>query len=58
MKALSSSYGIIVESDNRELLRQKLYAIRRTSPLYDNIALVFHPTQSNQLLIIRKDLNV
>ncbi len=44
----------MVETDDRERLRQKLYAARKSIPELSGLAIVFHPLREDQLLIINK----
>lgn len=53
--ALRSPYGVIVETDNVTLLRQKLYALRKQDPALS--VLTFKPSPLNptgELWIIKR----
>lgn len=54
--ALEQPLGIVLQTDNPERLRQKLYEIRREmSPTFDNISFVISPTgPQDQLWLVKK----
>lgn len=52
--ALRSPSGTVVETDDAEFLRQKLYAIRRDNAEFVNLAFVISPANGSDLWIINK----
>ena len=52
-QAWESQFGIIVQSDDAERLRQKLYAIRKNMPGMDSMSFVISPANGNDLWIIK-----
>lgn len=54
--AVNSPYGIVVETDDAERLRQKLYAIRREYEAdFSNLSFVISPMNGADLWIINKE---
>ena len=56
LKALRSKNGVLIETDNRMLLRQHLYRARAelNNPELDSIVIVL-PEQANQIWLVHKD---
>jgi hypothetical protein len=52
--ALSSEFGVVVETDDPERLRQKLYPLRKQDPMFEPLAFVISPLNSRDLWIVRK----
>ena len=52
--ALRSPFGTVVETDDAERLRQKLYALRRSSPEFEPLAFVISPMNGSDLWILNK----
>lgn len=52
--ALRTPHGVIVETDDAERLRQKLYAVRRESDDFTDLAFVISPMNGSDLWIVRK----
>lgn len=52
--ALRSPLGIVVETDDAERLRQKLYAIRRENEEFEPLAFVISPMNGSDLWILNK----
>jgi len=54
--ALASPLGIILETDDIERLRQRLYAVRKSlaDPALDNLSLVQSPLDPNHLWIVKR----
>lgn len=50
--ALHSPLGIIIETDDPEFLRQKLYPLRKDRPEFANLAFVISPTHPDTELWI------
>lgn len=57
-EALGSEFGVVVETDNPERLRQKLYALRKSAsdPMLEQISITISPTNpaSHVWLVKRK----
>lgn len=53
-RALESPYGIAVETEDPNHLRQKLYPIRKTTPEFDPLAFCISPLNANDLWIIKQ----
>lgn len=55
--ALHSPLGIVIQTDNAERTRQKLYRARRElmNPELDKLSLVISPTDPSQLWIVKND---
>lgn len=54
-EALDSPMGVVVETNERILLRNKLYAVRRShKPLFDGLSIVLPPAQG-ELWIVKKE---
>lgn len=57
-RAVNSPHGIIVETSNLPVLRQKLYALKKEYPDLANLILKPHPIESDsKLYIIRKPVD-
>lgn len=55
LQALSASIGVKVFTNNPNLLRQKLYALRREDSTYNVLSFIISPTDpESHLFIIRK----
>jgi len=57
-RALTAPLGIVVETDDVEFLRQKLYAARRTLPEIEDLghlSFVPSPTNPQQLWIVNRN---
>lgn len=52
--ALRSPSGTIIETDDAEFLRQKLYAIRRENAEFVNLSFVISPANGTDLWIVNK----
>lgn len=53
-RAMTSPYGIVVESNDPERLRQKLYPLRKAQPDFAPLSFVTSPMNPNELWILRK----
>lgn len=53
-KALESTHGICVTSNNPSLLRTKLYTARKDYPAFKNLSFII-PTNGNELWILNPD---
>lgn len=51
--ALHAAFGVVIETDNAELLRQKLYALRKEDPAFDALSFVISPINGVDLWIIK-----
>lgn len=52
-QAYAAEFGIVVETDDVELLRQKLYTIRRENPDLSCLSFVISPFNASDLWIVR-----
>ena len=52
---METPLGIIVKTDNVTLLRQKLYAARKSDPVFAPISLVPSPVNPDELWIVNKE---
>jgi hypothetical protein len=52
--AVNSPYGVLVETDDAERLRQKLYAIRRDNKDFAALSFVISPMNGVDLWILNK----
>ncbi len=52
--ALRSPYGVIVETDDPEFLRQKLYPMRKSDPDFTPLAFVISPMNGKDLWILNR----
>lgn len=52
--AVNSPLGVVVETDDPERLRQKLYPLRKSDPLFESLAFVISPLNSGDLWIVKK----
>jgi hypothetical protein len=54
--AINSPFGIVVETDATELLRQKLYALRKEyAPEFEHLSFVVSPINGADLWILNKE---
>lgn len=53
-EALETDLGLIVRSNNRKLLMQKLYAIKREDEALASLSLSLDRIASDQLLILKR----
>jgi len=55
-QALASDFGIVVETNDRNGLRQALYRARveTKNPALDNLSLILSPTDEAQVWIMKK----
>lgn len=54
-EALRAEYGVVVETNDAERLRQRLYALRRTEPSFTPLAFVISPFNGTDLWIVKKE---
>lgn len=55
--AARSDYGIIVETDDVERLRQKLYPLRKTDSYLEGLSFVVSPTNpARELWIVKREV--
>ena len=55
-QALNSKFGIIIQTDNPELLRQKLYAERKKDPDLARISITISRTDpQTQIMLVKKN---
>ena len=47
--------GIVIESDDVERVRQKLYALMRDNEIFSSLSLIPSPLNPRELLIIQKE---
>ena len=52
--ATRSALGLVIETDDAERLRQKLYAIRRGTSDFDNLSFIISPINGVDLWILNK----
>lgn len=52
-EALHSEFGVKVETDDPEFLRQKLYKLRKESALFTPLSFVISPFSSTELWIVK-----
>jgi hypothetical protein len=52
--ATRARIGLVVETDNAERLRQRLYAARKDSPDLTNLSFIISPMNGSDLWIINK----
>jgi hypothetical protein len=52
-KALHSPFGLVVRSDNRDLLRQRLYKLRKSDPNLSVLTLTTSPENETDLWIVK-----
>lgn len=55
--ALHSEFGSVVETDNLELLRAKLYAVRKDHEDLQILSFVQSPTNPSHLWIVKRHAN-
>lgn len=57
--ALASPLGVVIETDNFERARAKLYAARREAmdPALDNIAVMQSPTNPSDIWLVKRKQN-
>ena len=53
-EAVHSPFGIIVETNDAERLRQKLYPLRKDDPSFTPLAFVISPMNGRDLWILKK----
>lgn len=54
--AVNTPYGIVVETDAVEPLRQKLYALRKEyAPEFDNLSFLVSPINGADLWLLNKE---
>lgn len=53
-RAMTSPFGIVVESSDPDRLRQKLYPLRKAQPDFLSLSFVLSPMNPNELWIVRK----
>lgn len=56
-EAINTPYGLVVETDDAERLRQKLYPLRKTEPDFAPLAFVISPFNGRDLWIVRNPTN-
>lgn len=54
-EALGARYGLIVETNDAERLRQRLYAIRRDVEDFTPLAFIISPENGKDLWIVNKE---
>lgn len=52
--ALRTPFGLVVETDNAEHLRQKLYVIRRENEDFHPLSFIISPFNGSDLWIVNK----
>lgn len=52
--ALRTPFGTVIETDDPEKLRQRLYAVRKESPDFTDLAFIISPMNGLDLWIVRK----
>lgn len=52
--ALRAEFGIVVETDDANFLRQKLYALRRGTAEFEPLSFVISPMNGQDLWIVNK----
>lgn len=57
-EALRAEIGVVVETDNAELLRQKLYALRKEDEDFAILSFLISPMNGADLWIIKKRIEV
>jgi len=53
-EAMDSEFGVVVETEDAERLRQKLYPLRKAEPLFEPLAFIISPLNGVDLWIVRK----
>jgi hypothetical protein len=53
-RAMTSPYGIVVQSSDPAALRMKLYPVRKAQPLFEPLSFVLSPINPQHLWILRK----
>lgn len=53
-QALSSDFGVVVETNDPDRLRQKLYPIRKESSIFLPLAFVISPLNPQDLWIVKQ----
>lgn len=53
-EALQSPFGVVVETNDAERLRQKLYPLRKNDPSFTPLAFVISPMNGKDLWILNK----
>lgn len=54
-EALGAEYGVAVETNDPDRLRQKLYPLRKTDEIFTPLAFVLSPFNPQELWIIKKE---
>lgn len=52
--ALRSPYGLVVETNDAELFRQRAYKIRKDSPALASLSFIISPTNGLDIWIVNK----
>lgn len=52
--AYSAEFGVVVETNDAEFLRQKLYPIRKSNPNFSILSFVISPFNGKDLWVIKK----
>lgn len=52
-EALRSDRGVVIETDDAEFLRQKLYALRKEDPEFATLSFVISPINGVDLWIVK-----
>lgn len=53
--AVHSELGVVVETDNAEFLRQKLYPLRKEDPAFASLSFLISPINGSDLWIIKTE---
>lgn len=53
--AARSRFGLVIETNDAERLRQRLYAIRKENPDFANLAFVISPFNGSDLWVVNKE---
>lgn len=56
LKAVSSPRGIAVSTSDPDLLRQRLYPVKKTDPAFENLSLIISKENPTKELFIAKKL--
>lgn len=54
--AMNSAVGVVVETNDAEFLRQKLYPLRKANPEFNPLSFVISPVNNTDLWILRKPI--
>lgn len=52
--AIRTPYGTVVETNDAERLRQKLYAIRKADPVLEPLSFIISPINGSDLWILNR----